>query len=244
MTLAELGESFDIHGGGLDLRFPHHENELAQSRAAGFEFAKYWMHNGLVTVSGTKMSKSLGNGVDVSELFSLGNPAAVRYWLASAHYRSSLDYSPTSLAEAVSAVGRIAGFSRRASELTEPQDCPLPSEFVDAMDTDFNVPGALAALHDCVRLGNQAIDAGDKDAVAGYLSQVNQMTSVLGLDLAATERVATAETIALIEELIDKRTEARNNKDFAQADLLRAELTDLGVTIEDQAGKTVWMWSN
>ncbi|MEO0312857.1 MAG: hypothetical protein RL140_87 [Actinomycetota bacterium] len=244
MTLAELGESFDIHGGGLDLRFPHHENELAQSRAAGFAFAKYWMHNGLVTVSGTKMSKSLGNGVDVEELFSLGTPAAVRYWLASAHYRSSLDYSPTSLAEAVSAVGRIAGFVRRASELASPQDSSLPSEFVDAMDTDFNVPGALAALHDAVRLGNQAIDAGDKDAVAGYLSQVNQMASVLGLELAATERVATAETIALIEELIEKRTEARNNKDFAQADLLRAELTELGVTIEDQAGKTVWMWSN
>jgi cysteinyl-tRNA synthetase len=112
------------------------------------------------------------------------------------------------------------------------------------MDTDFNVPGALAALHDAVRLGNQAIDAGDKDAVAGYLSQVNQMASVLGLELAATERVATAETITLIEELIEKRTEARNNKDFAQADLLRAELTELGVTIEDQAGKTVWMWSN
>ena len=244
MTLAELGECFDIHGGGLDLRFPHHENELAQSRAAGFDFAKYWMHNGLVTVSGTKMSKSLGNGVDVEELFSLGTPAAVRYWLASAHYRSSLDYSPTSLAEAVSAVSRIAGFVRRAGELASVSQVDLPSEFVEAMDTDFNVPGALAALHDAVRAGNQAIDAGDKDAAGVALSQVTGMAAVLGLELTEPERVATAETVAMIEALIEKRTAARNNKDFAQADLLRAELTELGVTIEDQAGKTVWMWSN
>ena len=244
MTLAELGETFDIHGGGLDLRFPHHENELAQSRAAGFQFAKYWMHNGLVTVSGTKMSKSLGNGVDVDELFSLGTPAAVRYWLASAHYRSSLDYSPNSLGEAVSAVSRISGFVRRASEVANVTNVTLPIEFVEAMDTDFNVPGALAALHDAVRAGNQAIDAGDKDSAGVALSQVNQMSAVLGLELTEPERVATAETVALIEELIEKRTAARNNKDFAQADLLRAELTELGVTIEDQAGKTVWMWSN
>jgi cysteinyl-tRNA synthetase len=244
MTLAELGENFDIHGGGLDLRFPHHENELAQSRAAGFDFAKYWMHNGLVTVSGTKMSKSLGNGVDVDELFALGSPTAVRYWLASAHYRSSLDYSPTSLAEAVAAVSRISGFVRRASAIASSATVSLPSEFVDAMDTDFNVPGALAALHDAVRSGNQAIDAGDKDDAGYALSQVTRMAAVLGLELTEPVRVATAETVALIEGLIEERTAARNNKDFAQADLLRAELTELGVTIEDQAGKTVWMWSN
>ena len=244
MTLAELGESFDIHGGGLDLRFPHHENELAQSRAAGFEFANHWMHNGLVTVSGTKMSKSLGNGLDVGELFSNWNPAAVRYWLASAHYRSSLDYSPSSLGEAVSALGRITGFVRRASEIAEAVPADLPAQFVEAMDTDFNVPGALAALHDSVRTGNQALDAGDKDAAGLVLSQVTQMADVLGLDFSSSERVANAETVALIEDLIEQRTAARNNKDFAQADLLRAELTELGVTIEDQAGKTVWMWSN
>jgi cysteinyl-tRNA synthetase len=120
----------------------------------------------------------------------------------------------------------------------------LPSEFVEAMDTDFNVPGALAALHDAVRAGNQAIDAGDKDAAGVALSQVTRMAAVLGLELTEPERLATAETVALIEGLIEKRTAARNNKDFAQADLLRAELTELGVTIEDQAGKTVWMWSN
>ena len=244
MTLSELGEAFDIHGGGLDLRFPHHENELAQSRAAGYEFAKHWMHNGLVTVSGQKMSKSLGNGVSVEELFELGNPAAVRYWLASAQYRSSLDYSPTSLTEAVSAVSRIAGFVRRASEVAEAVATELPREFVDAMDSDFNVPAALAVLHDTVRVGNSALDAGDKDSVASALSSVVRMADVLGLDLTSNEKVATAETIELIEGLIAQRNQARADKDYAQADLVRAELTAMGVTIEDQAGKTVWMWSN
>ena len=244
MTLSTLGETFDIHGGGLDLRFPHHENELAQSRAAGFEFAKHWMHNGLVTVSGQKMSKSLGNGVSVEELFEQGNPAAVRYWLASAQYRSSLDYSKTSLAEAVSAVGRIANFVRRASEVASPSPIDFPVEFVDAMDSDFNVPAALAVLHDTVRVGNSALDAEDKDAAAEALSSVVRMCEVLGLDLTSNEKVATAETIELIENLIAKRNQARADKDYAQADLVRAELTAMGITIEDQAGKTVWMWSN
>jgi cysteinyl-tRNA synthetase len=244
MTLAELGEAFDIHGGGLDLRFPHHENELAQSRAAGFDFANHWMHNGLVTVGGQKMSKSLGNGVSVEELFALGNPAAVRYWLASAHYRSSLDYSPTSLAEAVSALGRIANFVRRASEVAEVSPKELPREFVEAMNSDFSVPVALGVLHDTVRVGNSALDAGDKDAVAEALGATVRMADVLGLDLTSNEKVATAETIELIENLIAKRNQARADKDYAQADLVRAELTAMGITIEDQAGKTVWMWSN
>ena len=244
MTLSELGESFDIHGGGLDLRFPHHENELAQSRTAGYDFAKHWMHNGLVTVSGQKMSKSLGNGVRVEELFELGNPAAVRYWLASAQYRSSLDYSPSSLAEAVTAVGRISNFVRRAGEIVEAANSELPNEFVEAMNSDFNVPAALAVLHDTVRTGNSALDAGDKDTVAMALGAIVRMSDVLGIDLTGNDKVATAETIELIEGLIAKRNQARADKDYAQADLVRAELTAMGVTIEDQASKTVWMWSN
>ena len=244
MTLSELGEAFDIHGGGLDLRFPHHENELAQSRAAGFGFAKHWMHNGLVTVSGQKMSKSLGNGVSVEELFELGTPVAIRYWLASAQYRSSLDYSPNSIAEAVSAVNRITNFVRRAQEVTEASEVSLPSEFVAAMDLDFNVPAALAVLHDSVRAGNSALDANDKDAVSEALGAIVRMCEVLGIDLNGNEKVATAETIELIEGLIAKRNQARAEKEYALADLVRAELLAMGVTIEDQAGKTVWMWSN
>ncbi len=244
MTLSELGETFDIHGGGLDLRFPHHENELAQSSAAGFGFTKHWMHNGLVTVSGQKMSKSLGNGVSVEELFELGTPAAIRYWLASAHYRSSLDYSPSSLTEAVTAVARISNFVRRAGEVATSSPIELPQEFQDAMNADFNVPVALGVLHDTVRVGNTALDAADKDSVATALSQVVRMSAVLGLDLTSNEKVATAETIDLIEGLIADRNQARADKDYARADLVRAELTAMGVTIEDQAGKTVWMWSN
>jgi cysteinyl-tRNA synthetase len=244
MTLSELGETFDIHGGGLDLRFPHHENELAQSKAAGYGFAKYWMHNGLVTVSGQKMSKSLGNGVSVEELFSVGNPTAVRYWLASAQYRSSLDYSPTSLAEAVSALARITNFVRRASEVTSGVEAEIPKAFREAMDADFNVPAALAVLHDTVRLGNSAMDAGENEQTAKALTEVIRMCEILGIDLGGNEKVATAETVLEIENLIAKRNQARADKDYAQADLVRAELTSLGVTIEDQAGKTVWMWSN
>ena len=243
MTLSELGSSFDIHGGGLDLRFPHHENELAQSRAAGYEFASHWMHNGLVTVSGTKMSKSLGNGVSVEELFAEANPVAVRYWLASAHYRSTLDYSPTSIAEAVSAVGRIINFVRRAAEIVEASNSKLPNEFVDAMDADFNVPVALGVLHETVRAGNTALDSGDLEAVGQALSEVTLMANVLGIDLAGNEKVAAAETVELIEGLIAKRNQARANKDYALADLVRAELMAMGVTIEDQADKTAWMWS-
>ena len=244
MTLSELGSSFDIHGGGLDLRFPHHENELAQSRAAGYEFASHWMHNGLVTVSGTKMSKSLGNGVSVEELFAEANPVAVRYWLASAHYRSTLDYSPTSIAEAVSAVGRIINFVRRAAEIVEASNSKLPNEFVDAMDADFNVPVALGVLHETVRAGNTSLDSGDLEAVGQALSEVTLMANVLGIDLAGNEKVASAETVELIEGLIAKRNQARANKDYALADLVRAELMAMGVTIEDQADKTAWMWSN
>jgi cysteinyl-tRNA synthetase len=202
------------------------------------------MHNGLVTVSGQKMSKSLGNGVSVDELFELGSPSAIRYWLASAHYRSSLDYSPTSIAEAVSAIGRIANFARRAAEVTNASNTDLPSEFVEAMDADFNVPAALAALHESVRAGNVSLDSNDKDDVAIRLGEVLKMVDVLGLDLAGNQKVATAETIELIEGLIAKRNLAREEKDYALADLVRAELTAMGVTIEDQAGKTVWMWSN
>ena len=168
----------------------------------------------------------------------------MRYWLTSAHYRSPLDYSASSLADAVSAVGRITNFARRASEITSAAEIELPREFVEAMDSDFNVPVALGVLHDTVRVGNTALDAGDSNAVGRALSEVVRMAGALGLDLTSNEKVATAETIELIEGLIAKRNQARTDKDYALADLVRAELTAMGVTIEDQADQTVWMWSN
>jgi len=255
MTHALLGESFDIHGGGLDLRFPHHENELAQSRAAGFEFANFWMHNGLVTIGGQKMSKSLGNGVSAETLLAsasaTSSASAVRYWLGSAHYRSPLDYSTTALAEAESALGRIKNFVRRAAAISaEPAVAEkYPSAFIEAMDADFNVPSALASLHDAVRAGNAALDAGDAAAASTGAAQVTAMAQVLGFDLAESAAADAANrgdeaTIAKIDALILARRQARANKDFALADSIRVELTELGVVLEDQADKTTWIWSN
>ncbi len=263
MTHALLGESFDIHGGGLDLRFPHHENELAQSRAAGFEFANFWMHNGLVTIAGQKMSKSLGNGISADSLLASASASAVRYWLGSAHYRSTLDYSTTALAEAESALGRIKNFVRRASDVQtangqtsdgvsgdrDAAEQTYPSAFIEAMDADFNVPAALAAMHDAVRAGNAALDAGDAAAAASAAAQVTAMAQVLGFDLtenAAADAANRADdaTIAKIDALVIARRQARADKDFALADSIRVELTELGVVLEDQADKTTWMWSN
>ena len=226
MTFAEFGEAFDIHGGGLDLRFPHHENELAQSRAAGYSFANYWMHNGLVTVSGQKMSKSLGNGVSVEEFFAQGSPAAVRYWLGSAHYRSTLDYSPSAIAEAEAALTRVTNYlSRNPSAAGE-----LPKAFAEAMDSDFNVPAALGVLHDTIRAGN----SGD----AGAAAQVAAMAAVLGIE--ATVAEASDELAAKVEALLEERKVARANKDFSRSDSIRDELNQLGVTIEDTANGTTW----
>ncbi|MEY4310083.1 MAG: hypothetical protein RLZ71_9 [Actinomycetota bacterium] len=227
MTLSELGETFDIHGGGLDLRFPHHENELAQSAAAGYGFANYWMHNGLVTVGGQKMSKSLGNGVSVEEFFEQGSPAAVRYWLGSAQYRSTLDYSPASIAEAEAAVSRILGFIERSGVT---QAGSVPVEFAEAMDNDFNVPAALAVLHDTVRAGN----SGDETAAPKVLA----MAEILGIR--ANRAEASAELATKVEQLLAERKEARANKDFARSDAIRDELNQLGVTIEDTANGTTW----
>ena len=227
MTFAEFGEAFDIHGGGLDLRFPHHENELAQSRAAGYSFANYWMHNGLVTVGGQKMSKSLGNGVSVEEFFEQGSPAAVRYWLGSAHYRSTLDYSPSAIADAQAAVGRIQNLLAKNPDAAEGS---LPEEFVAAMDADFNVPAALGVLHETVRSAN----SGDDSAIPAVVA----MARVLGIEPEVTE--ATPELAAKVEGLLEERNAARANKDFSRSDAIRAELNQLGVTIEDTANGTTW----
>lgn len=203
-----LGERFDIHGGGLDLRFPHHENELAQSTAAGDGFAQFWLHNGLVTFEGEKMSKSIGNTVSPEQMLEQARPLVVRYYLGQAHYRSVLDYRPTSLEEARTAVERVESFLRRAVEagaLTLPvYDAPgsapagsasagaesaaaseaaaeVPETFGAAMDDDLNVPQALAVLHETVRGGNAAAAAQDAELYTQKASQVFAMAEVLGL---------------------------------------------------------------
>src|SRR5690606_34297737 len=185
MSKRYLGAEFDIHGGGLDLRFPHHENELAQSTAAGDRFARYWVHNGLVTVDGQKMSKSLGNFTLAADVLAAHDPLVVRYALASAHYRSSLDLSESSWAEADAALGRIRAFRQRAGRMLsktagEAEGDALPAAFAAAMDDDLGVPQALAVLHETVRTGNSALDSGDADAAAASLHAVLAMLGVLG----------------------------------------------------------------
>lgn len=234
-----LGESFDIHGGGLDLRFPHHENELAQSSAVGDRFAHYWMHNALITINGNKMSKSLGNGVSVTELLAQGSWAAIRYWLLSANYRSNLDYQGGSITEAQAALDRIAGFIKRTGLERKVDLSFLPEDFISAMNADLNLPAALAALHEHVRLGNQAIDerAGN---LKDLFDAVRAMIHVLGLDFALAESPVDPELVRKIEELIEKRNRAKQAKDFAAADSIRAELQGMGVTIKDMPDKTIW----
>lgn len=245
MVRRYLGAEFDIHGGGLDLRFPHHENELAQSTAAGDPFARFWVHNGLVTVDGQKMSKSLGNFTLAADLLASRPAPVVRYALAAAHYRSSLDVSEGALDEAATALGRITGFRARAErQLGAPADADVPEAFGAAMDDDLGVPQALAVIHDTVRAGNTALDAGDHDAARAAHDGVTAMMRVLGLDLAdaAQAPASTAQTAlsTLVEELISQRAQARAAKDWATADRIRDLFAAAGVALEDTADGTVW----
>ncbi|MRG61028.1 cysteine--tRNA ligase [Agromyces sp. CFH 90414] len=252
MSRRYLGDEFDIHGGGLDLRFPHHENELAQSTAAGDGFARYWVHNGLVNVGGQKMSKSLGNSVYAAELLALASPLAVRYFLGSAHYRSTLDYSPTSLAEAEAAVDRIRTFLTRAerrlagTRYAQEVAQTVPDAFAAAMDDDLGVPQALAVLHDTVRAGNQSLDGELLHEAAVALGEVTAMVGVLGIDprdqhWSTAEQGPVASALdALVTRLIDDRQAARLAKDYQAADRIRGELAAAGITIEDSSSGTHW----
>jgi len=244
MATTYLGPTFDIHGGGLDLVFPHHENERAQSMAAGAEFARYWFHNGLITVGGEKMSKSLGNSLLVSELLRRVRPVELRYYLTAPHYRSTVDFSEDALVEAASAYQRVEGFVMRASELVgegvpagEPPGVPVA--FSGAMDDDLGVPQALAVVHTAVREGNAALASGDKPTVAERFGEVRAMLDVLGLDPLSpqwrderrTDLVAVVDSLVAVA--LDQREEARQRRDYAAADTIRARLAAAGVAIED-----------
>lgn len=244
-----LGETFDIHGGGMDLRFPHHENELAQSAAAGHGFANFWLHNGLVQVAGQKMSKSLGNSVSSDELFRLASPAAVRYYLSSAQYRSVLDYQPSVLEEAATALERVYEFLRRCDrQLAKTRFAvgdvtPVPADFETEMDDDLNVPGALGVLHETVRAGNQALDEERLSDAQRARGEVTSIIEVLGLSREQWVPEASASDLALdrvIAGLIEERNQARADKDFAKADLIRDQLARAGVALSDDADGTHW----
>lgn len=250
MARTELGAAFDIHGGGLDLRFPHHENELAQSTAAGDPFATYWVHNGLVTIEGQKMSKSLGNSVYAAELLAEARPVAVRYYLAGAHYRSSIDYHAGALSEADAAFARIEGFLERASARLDgiahgAIPGAVPVAFGEAMDDDLGVPQALAVLHETVRAGNVALEAGELETVARIREEVRAMTGVLGIDPHAWVGTgdggdADAALGVLVQRMLDDRTRAREAKDFAASDRIRDQLSAAGIAIEDTPDGPVW----
>ncbi|WP_435184274.1 cysteine--tRNA ligase [Streptomyces sp. AA1529] len=246
-----LGRVFDIHGGGVDLVFPHHENEIAQSRAFGDDFARYWAHNAWVTMSGEKMSKSLGNSVLVSEMVKQWRPLVLRYYLGTPHYRSTIEYSPESLREAESALGRIEGFLQRGVELAG-QVAPaaqVPEAFAAAMDDDFAVPQALAVVHTTVRQGNAALADGDTTAVATAVTEVRAMLGVLGMDPLAAEWSGAASGAgarldsvvdSLVGLVLEQRQAARARKDYATADAIRDELKRAGLAVEDTPSGPRW----
>lgn len=259
-----LGDAFDIHGGGIDLRFPHHENELAQSAAAGRPFAHYWMHNAWVTMAGEKMSKSLGNTARVTEVTRDHDPRAVRYFLLAPHYRSTIEFSPAdeqtlgSLDEAERAVERIDGFLRRAVELVgaiddvDPAPTPEEQAFARAMDDDLGTPMAVASLFDAIGAGNRAIASGSVADTARQLGAVRRMLDVLGLDPYGPEWAdapGSAEdklepvVDGLVQAMLTQRQEARARKDWATADAIRDTLSGLGLTIEDTPAGARWSLS-
>jgi cysteinyl-tRNA synthetase len=248
MAHSYLGEAFDIHGGGLDLIFPHHENEIAQSEAAGYAFAKRWLHNAWVTASGEKMSKSLGNSLQVHELLKTVRGIELRWYLGSAHYRSMLEFSHEALAESATAFRRIEGFLTRSVELLGVEPTPVISAaFSDAMNDDLAVPTALASISEALKAGNSAITAGDKAVIASAANEIRGALEVLGCDpfdpAFAAGAAGVDMTTALdgvIKLALEQRTAARERKDFAASDAIRDGLASLGITIEDTAQGPRW----
>ncbi|CAB5009940.1 MAG: cysteine--tRNA ligase [Actinobacteria bacterium] len=247
MAHAYLGESFDIHGGGLDLVFPHHENEIAQSEAAGYGFAARWLHNAWVTQSGEKMSKSLGNTMQVEVILQKVRGIELRWYLGSAHYRSMLEYSESALTESAVAFSRIENFLKRATEIlgTTPA-LTMSAAFTDAMNDDLAVPAGLASISENLRAGNQAITDNDRGAVELNAAEIRGALSILGcdpFDSNCAGQSSTDLTQALdgvIQLALKERAAARERKDFAASDSIRDGLLALGITIEDTAQGPRW----
>ena len=235
MSTWYLGGTFDIHGGGLDLQFPHHENEQAQSHGAGDGFARYWMHNHWVTMAGEKMSKSLGNVLSIDNMLEEVRPVELRYYLGSAHYRSVLEYSPEALKEAAAGFRRIEEFVKRAGM---PEPSTWTEAFEQALNDDFAVPKALAEIHNLVREGNKAADP------APIAAQVRAMAAVLGVDPGAwpssSSNGNSKALDVLVEAELERRATARAEKDWATADEVRDRLARAGIEVTDTAEGPQW----
>lgn len=250
-----LGDTFDIHGGGIDLRFPHHENEQAQSHAAGRGFAQYWMHNAWVTIKGEKMSKSLGNSLIVSNILQQVDAPVVRLALATVHYRSTVDYSETTLGEAKTNWDRISGFFDRAEKLAGASDdekvaaltaSDFPEAFTNALNDDINVSAGMAVVHEHITAANKAIQERDAETVATELVLIRGMLDVFGLDPRSAQWATSSggdshEALdALVRAVIDQRAQARADKDWARADALRDSLNAAGIVVEDGVDGASW----
>ncbi|WP_063035316.1 cysteine--tRNA ligase [Nocardia grenadensis] len=243
-----LGPEFDIHCGGMDLVFPHHENEIAQSKAAGHGFARYWLHNGWVTMGGEKMSKSLGNVLAIPNVLKSVRAVELRFYLGSAHYRSMLEYSDKALHDAAQSYQRVEAFIQRVAE--RGGDIPMgkwTDGFAAALDDDLGVPKALAEIHHGVHEGNRALDAGVLDTAREHAGQIRAMLDVLGVDpldphwhAAADHSAADAALDVLVGAELERRQQARAAKDWATADAVRDRLQAAGIEVTDTPNGAEW----
>jgi cysteinyl-tRNA synthetase len=241
MSLQLLGEGFDLHGGGDDLVFPHHENERAQAEAAGHPFARYWVHNGMVMVGNEKMAKSLGNFTTLADALDTHGPRALRLAVLQTHYRKPMELGTTELTGAERAVGTLDNLARRARVAGIAADSAIDDAAVGSfrahMDDDFGTPGAVAVIFDAVRWANAAIDKGETGEAAMLLGTVRELAGVLGLDL---DDGSGDEGDAEIDARVKQRDDARERGDYAEADRIRAELAGRGITLEDTPSGTIW----
>ena len=241
MSIKYLGESIDIHGGGEDLVFPHHENEIAQSESfTDVEpFSRFWLHNGMLRLGVEKMSKSLGNIISLPEALDRFDPQALRLFFLSSHYRSPLFYSEEVVRSQERALQRLRGALRVDSgDSPEVEPDSFRARFVEAMDDDLNTPRALAALFDLAREINRGRERGAD--VSSAQDTLSDLAAILGLDLSVSTDDAEASAGPFIQLLVDLRSDLRADRRFDQADRIRDELANLGVTLEDTPAGTEW----